>query len=143
MSATLTAPPAAAAEAAPKKSKSKLIVVVALVLVLAGGGYVMLGRGGSSAPQPGEVVPLEAIQVNLEGGHYLRLGLALQLTTKAKEADGSKALDLAIDVFSGRSVAELADPATRRKLKKELTKELTEAYEGEVMGVYLTEFVTQ
>ena len=66
------------------------------------------GRG-QGAPKPGEVVRLEPIQVNLAGGHYLKIGIALQLTADAHEADGSKALDATIDLFSGRSM-DAADP---------------------------------
>ena len=94
-------------------------------------------------PQPGAVAPLDSIQVNLADGHYLRLGIALQLTTKAKEVDGSKALDAAIELFSGKSIEELTDLKEREKLKKELVKELEHLYEDEVMGVYFTQFVMQ
>ena len=50
-------------------------------------------QAGRAPPKPGEVVTLEPIQINLAAGHYLRIGIALQLTAKAHEADGSKALD--------------------------------------------------
>lgn len=125
--------------------RKKLIVIVALVLALGGAGYWFMLKpgGGEAAPVPGEVMVLDPMQVNLEDGHYLRIGLALQLTASAKEAEGSKALDAAIDLFSGRSVAELAKPADRARLKKELEHALEERYEGEVMGIYYTEFVTQ
>ena len=47
--------------------------------------------------------------VNLADGHYLKLKLALQATDRRPEApDGSKALDIAIDLFSNQdSMAEL------------------------------------
>jgi flagellar FliL protein len=95
-------------------------------------------------PEPGEVVALEPIQINLEGGHYLKIGVALQLTTTvAHEADGSKALDATIELFSGRSMDELTRHESRAKLKKELLKELEHDYHGDVMDVYFTDFVTQ
>lgn len=133
---------------APKKSKKKLVVVALLVVVLAAAGYVVMGRGGSAAaapaPKPGAVVPLEPIHLNLAGGHYLKLGLALQATLDAKEPpDGSKALDIAIELLSNRSVAELDSTKTREQVKKELVKQVSEAYEGDVMDVYFTEFVSQ
>ena len=93
--------------------------------------------------KPGEVVALDPIQINLADEHYLRIGIALQLTAATKEADGSKALDAAIDVFSGRAMTEVTDPKKRRALKKQLEKQLKKLYEEEVMGVYFTEFVTQ
>ncbi|KRA31147.1 MULTISPECIES: flagellar basal body-associated FliL family protein [unclassified Nocardioides] len=125
------------------KIKKIGIVVLAIAVLAAGAWYFMLKPQGKVEPKPGEVVQLEAIQVNLASGHYLRLGLALQLTSTAKEADGSKALDAAIGVFSGRPVGEVNKPEMREELRTELNKELQERYEGEVMEVYFTEFVTQ
>ncbi len=87
---------------AKKGGKKKILMILVLVLVLGGGGYWMFRPKPPAPPKPGEVVTLEAIQINLAGNHYLRIGIALQLTAKAKEADGSKALDATIDEFSGR-----------------------------------------
>ncbi len=143
---TATKPDTEADGDPPKKSKAKLVVVAVVVLALIGGAaYWFLLRGSSApkAPEPGEVVTLEPIQVNLTGGHYLRVGLALQMTAEAHEADGSKALDSTISLFTGRSVEELADAKERHKLKDELTEELHHSYHDEVMEVYFTEFVTQ
>src|SRR3546814_11062298 len=84
-----------------------------------------------SEPAPGEVLPLTAIQVNLAGGHYLRIGLALQLVEGAEEADGSKALDAAIEIFSGQKVSTVTDPEERDTLKDELTEAVREAYHEE------------
>ncbi|MET0838691.1 MAG: flagellar basal body-associated FliL family protein [Marmoricola sp.] len=140
-----TSPPAESAEApAPAKGgKKKIIVILVAVLALGGGGYWMFRPKPPAPVQPGEVVTLDPIQINLASAHYLRLGLALQLTDKAHEADGSKALDAAISEFSGRNIAELTDTKKREKLKKDLEHELEELYHGDVMGVYFTEFVTQ
>ena len=119
------------------------------LLVVAGAAYMFVLKpkpadGAKPAPKPGIVTPLEAIQVNLAGGHYLRLGIALQQTDKAAEAlDGSKALDAAIELFSGKTIEDLTNLKEREKLKKELTKELEHLYEDEVMGVYFTQFVMQ
>lgn len=131
-----------------KKSKKKKLVILVLVLVLGGVGYKFtLGKGGPAVEPPpvaGAVVPLEAINLNLAGGHYLKLGLALQATTTAKEEpDGSQALDIAIDLLSNRSLTELASTRARDKYKQELVEKVNEAYEGDVMDVYFTEFVTQ
>lgn len=130
------------------KSKKKLIIIVVLVLVLGGAGYKFtLGKGGATVKPPlvaGKVVPLEAINLNLAGGHYLKLGLALQATTLATEdPDGSKALDIAIDLLSNRSLTDLDTTAARDRYKKELVTKVNKAYEDEVMDVYFTEFVTQ
>jgi flagellar FliL protein len=131
----------------PPKSKKKLLIVVLVggLLIAAGGWFFVLApASATSAPKPGAVVALEPIQVNLAGGHYLKLGLALQITADTKTPpDGSKALDTAIALFSGRSMAELVRPGQRARLKKRLTKNLKHRYDGEVMAVYFTDFVTQ
>lgn len=130
-----------------KGSKKKLIIGIAVLLLAVGGaGYwFFLKPAGSSAPKPGAVAPLDSIQVNLADGHYLRLGIALQLTTSAGKdpIDGSKALDAAIEVFSGLPVAEVNKKSAREKLRNELDQDLEKAYDGDVMDVYFTEFVTQ
>ncbi len=139
-----TAAPAGADEDPAKGSKKKLIMIVVAVLALGGGGYFMfLKPKPAGPPEPGEVVTLEPIQINLAAEHYLRVGIALQLTAAAHEADGSKALDATIDIFSGLPIDEVNNPKHRAKLKEELEKELEELYHHDVMGVYFTEFVTQ
>jgi flagellar FliL protein len=40
-------------------------------------------------------------------------------------------------------MAELSSAAGRKKAKHELVEQVTEAYEGEVMDIYFTEFVMQ
>ncbi|MCW2815800.1 MAG: flagellar basal body-associated FliL family protein [Nocardioides sp.] len=139
---TTTAKAETTTDKAPR-SKKKLLVVAVVLLVALGAAYQFLLRGGPTEPQPGEVLVLEPIQLNLQGGHYLRLGLALQLTADAHELDGSKALDAAIALLSGRSVDELAATGERTELKESLQEQLHEAYHGDVMEVYFTEFVTQ
>ena len=124
--------------------KKKKLIVLLLVLVLAAAAWFLFLRpSGPSAPQPGEVAALDPIQVNLADGHYLRLGLALQLTQGTAKVDGSKALDASIDLFTGKPADRLAQPAYREQLKKQLEAKLEKSYEGEVMGVYFTDFVTQ
>ncbi|WP_258724203.1 flagellar basal body-associated FliL family protein [Cellulomonas sp. NS3] len=143
-------------EAAPKSKKKLLIIVLAAVLVLGGGAawYFLMGPGHATEgeahaepePEPGAVLTVEPISVNLAAGHYLRIGLGLQMTIDAGghgEPDPSKAVDLMIAKFSGRDMAAVSDPATRDALKAELLAEIEEAYHGEVMDLYLTNYVTQ
>lgn len=130
------------------KIKKKLILVVApvLVILLAAGGWFFLRSSGPQEeppPDPGEVVALDSITINLAGGHYLQLGLALQPTSSAEEVTGEKALDAAIDLYSGMSVTELSAKDGRDHAKAELTETVSELYEGEVYDIYLTEFVYQ
>lgn len=129
------------------RGKKKLIMALVAVLVFAGVAWFLFLKPDSTvdkAPEPGQVLGLQSIQVNLSGGNYLKLGIALQLTMDVKEApDGSKALDTAIDLFSGRSMVDLVRPGQRDKLKEQLANELQKRYHGEVMDVYFTDFVTQ
>lgn len=143
------------AEEKPKKGKKKLLLVMLLVVLLGGGaaGYLVLGPSGGKAaaaatkpkPEPGAVVTLDPIDINLAGGHFLKVGLALQLTKDAgaEEPNGSRALDLAITEFSGASMAKLAKAPEREKAKADLLEKLKEAYEDKVMDVYFTQFVMQ
>ncbi|WNM24562.1 flagellar basal body-associated FliL family protein [Demequina capsici] len=133
------------------------MIVGLVVLVAAGAAYWFLaGPGAASstadgaaaeatpAPELGAIQTVDAISVNLDSGHYLRLGLGLQLTADVKEdVDTAKALDAAIALFSGRTQDELSDDTVREQLKQELGAELTDLYDGEVVGVYYTDFVTQ
>ena len=133
--------------ASPRRRKTWL-VALALVVVLAAVAFMMLrppaGEAAAAAPEPGVVVAVEPVSVNLAAGHYLRFGFTMQLTTEAKvDLPTAKALDAAIALFSGRDIAELNDPVRRAELKIELLGSLSETYEGQVMDVYFTDFVTQ
>jgi flagellar FliL protein len=147
-----------AAEAAPKK-KSKLLMMIIIAVVALGatgaGAYFLLKGDDSEAaaaaaehPEPGEVVKLDAVTINLADGHYLKLAFALQATADAAEApDGSKALGIAIDTYTGKEIAELSTPKGRDAAKAEFLQKVKKAYVHEeketVMDLYLTQFVTQ
>jgi flagellar FliL protein len=148
VSTTTMAPGTEEATEAEAKGGGKLkrILILVVVLAVVGGGvwFFFLKPKPKEAPKPGEVVALEPIQINLSAGHYLRVGIALQTTADVKEElDGSKALDATIEVFSGLPMEEVLAPKQREHLKKELEGKLEHLYEGEVMDVYFTEFVTQ
>ena len=148
MSATMTPPARAEAPVEQQEtgSRKKLVTILVLLMVVGGAGYWFFLKpepAGADEPVPGEVLQLDAIQVNLSGGSYLKIGIALQLTAEAEEADGAKALDATIETFSGKSRDTLTRTDTRKKLKDQLEKELEKLYHGEVMGVYFTDFVTQ
>ena len=138
-------------QAGTKGRKKKLIIIAApLALILIGAVvWFFLLRGGGEdeaepAPLPGVVVRMDPISINLAGGHYLKVGIALQATINAHEApEGSHAQDLAVTLLSGRTVEELADGAAREAIKAELKNEVTESYEHSVMDVWFYEFVTQ
>jgi flagellar FliL protein len=145
--ATIAAPPGAEVTTGGGKKK-KLIVILLVVAIAAGAGWWFFlkpsGPKQPEKPKPGVIVTLEPVTINLASGHYLKVGLSLQQSAKAKEeADGAKALDLAIELFSGRSINDLADREKRESLKKGLIKEIAEAYEDEVYTLYFNEFVWQ
>ena len=128
-----------------RKSRKTLLIIVVVVLAMAAAAWWFMIRpaGADEAPKPGEVLQLEPIQVNLAGGHYLKIGIALQAVEGAEEVEGSKALDATIELFSGMTMAELGDKRKRTHLKEKLVEELDHRYHGEVMEVYFTDFVTQ
>lgn len=137
--------------------KKKLImIVVPVVLVVAAAAWFFLLRGGGEAeteaaaepkPEPGIVLRLDSVTINLAGGHFLKLGLALQQDAAAAgshgEPDGSKALDLAIEQFSGMAMSELATAEGRHAAKEHLLEKIEEAYHHEFYDIYFTEFVMQ
>jgi len=138
-----------------KKSPLKLVVILLAVLLVAGAAYIFLGRGSSApaagaavAAEPvveGKVMKLDPLFINLADARFLKLGLAVQTSLMGEkvEFDGSKALDAAIEVFSGQDIMELSDEAGRSKLKEELLKKITDSYGTVVSDVYFTEFVMQ
>jgi flagellar FliL protein len=138
-----------------KKSKKLLIIIIAAVVALGGGGFAgyMIFKPASGKakatvtpkPSPGIVVVLDAITINLADGHYLKLKMSLQMTLDAGEetVDGSHALDLAINEYSNRPMAELFSNEERNKTKEELLEKVKEAYEKKVMDIYFTTFVIQ
>ena len=154
--------PSTTDEAPTKSGKKRLILIggVVAVIALAAAYWFLAGPGKATAattatgpsatasPAPtyelGQVLALDSISINLQGGHYLRLGLGLQLIKSVHTApDKAKALDAAIALFSGHTTEELADPATREDLKKQLGETLFKLYDGDVVSVYYTDFVTQ
>lgn len=147
-------------EAPAKGGKKKLIgaaVMLAALLGAGGGGFVMLTGGGAEEaeavqaevePEPGLVVPLAPVTINLADGRYLQVGIALQEAVaegggEHAETDGSQALDILISRLSGRSMAELAAPEQREAVKAELVEEISHAYHDHVYDIYFTSFVMQ
>lgn len=137
------------AEETPAKGGKKKIIVLALVLlVVAAGLYFFMGPKGSSKPAPptpGAIVTVDPFIVNLAGGGYLKIGFAVEFTADAasgtEKPDVTLAQDIVIDQFSQ------ADPNAvnnaRRQMKQSLIDRIKKAYEGKVITVNYTEYVTQ
>jgi flagellar FliL protein len=148
----MTAATAAAGPAKAKKGgllKNKKVILL-LLAVLAGGyfAYTMFlkPKPPPGPPVGGDVVTLDPTTLNLADGHYLKVGVAIQLLQggSATVADfkSAEAEQLIIDEFSNRPMQSLTN-ATRQRLADDLTKHIKKAYKDEVYTVYLTEFVTQ
>jgi flagellar FliL protein len=135
-------------EAPVKGGKKKLIVILLVVLLAAGGGayfFLFSGSAKADAPVAGEVLKLDPIAVNLAGGGYLKVGVTLQLVEgvggEGTAIDGSKAQDIVISTFSQAQPADVT--GARDALKKALEQKIVAAYDGAVMGIYYSEYVTQ
>ncbi|MBW3083918.1 hypothetical protein KEM60_00100 [Austwickia sp. TVS 96-490-7B] len=147
---------------APKGGNKKMLIVIAataLVVMIAAGVVFKMMMAPQEAPKDpakemGAVVPLtDDMTLNLSDGKYLKMKLALQLseeaTTKAggekalKAFDGSKARDAAISVLGHYTMQQLLKPENKEKAQEDLTKEVKERYEGQVLKVYFTDFVMQ
>ena len=148
-----------------KGGKNRLVMIVLAVLALVGGvkGFVLGGgkaAAGAAVPAtttttaPGPIVTLEPVTLNIAGGRFLKVGLALQLSgdhvDDAHPKDSgdptkgyARAVDIAIEVLGGQKFEELVTPEGRAHVKEELTERLHEAYHEEVEGVYFTQFVMQ
>jgi flagellar FliL protein len=131
-----------------KKSKKKIVVLAVVLLLLAAvAKFTVLAPSAPAAdakPKPGHVVAMTDMTLNLAGGHYLRIKLALQTVEGTpEELDTSEAAQAVIDQFSDRSVAELTGEAARLKAKTQLLGKLQKIYPKQIMDVIYTEFFTQ
>ncbi|MFC3689506.1 flagellar basal body-associated FliL family protein [Aquipuribacter hungaricus] len=141
-----------------KKIIGAVVLLVALLAAGAGAYFMFMGGGGEEAAaeeaaaeveyEPGLVVPLEPITINLADGRYLQVGIALQEAVaegggEHAETDGSQALDILIHKLSGKPMAELASVEQRDAVKAELVEEIKHAYHDHVYDIYFTSFVMQ
>ena len=148
------------AQAGKKKRPLLLIVVVAVVAAaLAGGGATVLlgGKGGGKnakahpakkkPPALGEVVPIDATTLNLADGHYLKVGVALQLSKAGSAEEIAKDLapaqDATISVLGNYTQAQLAARGGKEHVKALLSRKIAALYDDKVLYVYFTDFVIQ
>lgn len=153
------------------RGKNRMLIIGVLCVAIAAGGYVIGGRGSASAPveetaeeaeetEPtiAKIVELDAVNVNLADGHYLRIAVALGLSEEALHADedggghgGSDefhydtapASDLVLQTFLGRHMDELATPEGRQHAREDLYHGLEQYYGEDIVTIFLTEFVMQ
>jgi flagellar basal body-associated protein FliL len=96
----------------------------------------------------GPVDSLDAVTINLAAGHYLKVGLALQVpagvdpsTVKTTENWEAVALKTAIDTLSGDTVENLS--AQRQAEEHSIGDAVCRKTEGKVLTIYFTDFVMQ
>ncbi len=128
--------------------KKKILLIVALVLIAALAFVVktkvMAKPAGPVKPVPGAVLATDAMYINLDGGHFLKLGLGLQETASApKTTDASEAQQDAIFLFQGKTLKELMNTKNLESLRQQLVAQVTEQSEGNIYDVYFTSFVMQ
>lgn len=154
-----------------KSGPKKMITTAVLAVVLVGVGYFLGGQMGGSGEAAAEesaetseastekeaeeehvgiVVDLDAVNVNLADGHYLRVAISLGLSEDIDFGHGSPddfpvaaASDVLLSTFSGRTMADLASEEGREHARHELEEGLAEHYGDDVVSVYYTEFVMQ
>ncbi|HEX7097169.1 MAG TPA: flagellar basal body-associated FliL family protein [Acidimicrobiales bacterium] len=151
------------------KTAGKLLLAVVLLVGLAGGWFLRSSAGGAAnaaagptttaAPEPGLMVSIPALSLNLADGHYLKIGVAVQLvdgteiTSGGHDGDtpvdawlaehGPVIRDLLINELGGAHVAELGDAASREAVRQRLLSKANEHLDGQVYALYFTEFVMQ
>jgi flagellar basal body-associated protein FliL len=98
----------------------------------------------------GPVLELDSKTMNLDGTHFLKIGISLQLpakavpdTVKTTENWSSIASQLVLDTFSGRSFAELSNDGLRQRLQHQIGNDVCEKTAGEVETLYFIDFVMQ
>jgi flagellar protein FliL len=118
----------------------------------------------------GPTIPLADITTNLSDGHVLKVGISLELAAKPKNKDlaaivaasaassessssssdsssyplqgqESKALDITISTLGDDTYTQLTAPGGREAAKAALSQKIEDAYGGDVLNVYFTDFV--
>jgi flagellar basal body-associated protein FliL len=104
----------------------------------------------TKAELAGPVLELDSKTMNLDGSHFLKIGVSLQLpaasvpdSVKITENWGSIASQLVLDTFSGRTFAELSDDGVRQRLEHQIGNEVCLRTEGKVVTTYFIDFVMQ
>lgn len=158
----LKPPPPTAAQAAAKATATKLALDTKCALANDMKAPKQPAPSAGTAPAPttttpttkpelkGPVLELDSKTMNLDGTHFLKIGISLQLPAKAvpdevkaTENWSSVASQLVLDTFSGRSFAELSDDGLREQLQHQIGDDVCEKTAGDVETLYFIDFVMQ
>ena len=143
-------------------AKMKLILpVVLLLLVGAGGAYkfVLAPKSAEAAKKPkidGELMPIEnEFVVNLAGGHYGKVSVALEYTTPPAMSgggegggapelvEGAAVRAIITDDLTGLQTADLVERSRRHAVQEQILKDLGKKTDLEVGEVLFTDVVVQ
>src|SRR6478672_11983232 len=142
------------------KGKLKIILpVLLLVLIGAGGAYKFLLSGGGSAKKAappkvvGDLLPLTPdFTINLDGGHYGKVSVALEMDggiPKAVEGAAPSLKENAVvrsvvtNDLTGLTTDALIQRPTREKLLTQILKDLQTKTDEKVTDVFFTDVVVQ
>lgn len=145
------------------KGKMGKIALVAMLALGAAAGYTLNGGGGGEAaagatattapPEPGAMISIAPLSLNLADDHYLKVGIAVQLvdgTVSGEEGaeawlgeHGPVVRDLVISQLGGAHVAEFANADARDVVRSALLAEANERLDHTVFALYFTEFIMQ
>lgn len=157
-----------------KGGGGKMMPAAMISLALVAAGYFVGGRGGGAAPaaeatvitviapepEVGEIIDLDAININLADGHYLRVAISIGMAAPTEESGEAAAAhgeaattetteptapaaDLVLSTFAGKTIEELSTLEGRVAARDHLQEGLKEFYGEEVLTVFFTEFVMQ
>jgi flagellar protein FliL len=142
------------------KGKLKIILPVLLLVLVGGGGaykFVLAGGGsGKKAPPPkvaGELLPLTPdFTINLDGGHYGKVSVALEMDggiPKAAEGAAPSLKENAVvrsivtNDLTGLTTDDLIQRPSREKLLTDILKDLQAQTDEKVTHVFFTDVVVQ
>jgi len=107
------------------------------------------GGGGGAASKLNPIYENDEVTLNLAGGRYVKVQVALQLASQVDVEAlsvanyGARAQDMVNNRLSGLAIEQLQDPATVTAVKNQLGYDICRDYDGEVTKIYFTDLVTQ
>jgi flagellar FliL protein len=144
---------------AKKRGRKRLVIGLLILAVVGAAAYkfvlapvaptkaAAIAKAAAPVPLPGVLVTTDAVTVNLADGHYLRISVAMQFTSKvsaAKPPDPAAALDQMINYLTGMSADVLNTSAGLASAKSALTARISSAYPKDpLLQLFVTSYVIQ